>query len=379
MNSDQLDLIEKRQISESDPLLGVTQSENSATQSKWYICKIVSTIIIFIFIMGILLYFSLASPIDISKDKKKISVSILLVFISFAAASLSIGYGTAMASVLLILGFNPIDITASILFSESFSSVIASILHYLAGNLQMDRQSIHVMLTLSLCAIIGVIISQVVRFNISQFALSLYIGIMILCLGFFILFTKWKAGQLPDCCPSGYLFPNHCNEKGITIDTEQNDEEYGWGQKFATQSSFFQALQIFFCQELLGIEFCWWKLILFGLIAAFNKGLSGGGFGPIICGGQIVSGLNERTAMAITSTAEMTVSISGTIAYVITNGWMDWYLAIPLTIGSILSVPISVYATKHLKTQVLSLLIGLISIYFGTLYIVKVTTHSPYN
>src|SRR4030065_932663 len=49
-------------------------------------------------------------------------------------------------------------------------------------------------------------------------------------------------------------------------------------------------------------RFSWTRLTAFGLVAAFNKGVSGGGYVPLIAGGQIVSGRETRAAVATTHT-----------------------------------------------------------------------------
>ncbi len=40
--------------------------------------------------------------------------------------------------------------------------------------------------------------------------------------------------------------------------------------------------------------FSWKKITILGMIASFNKGISGGGYGPVVVGGQLVSGVNEK-------------------------------------------------------------------------------------
>jgi uncharacterized protein len=52
------------------------------------------------------------------------------------------------------------------------------------------------------------------------------------------------------------------------------------------------------------VRFSWTKILVLGVIASFNKGISGGGYGPLITGGQLLSGVKEKNAIAITSLAE---------------------------------------------------------------------------
>jgi uncharacterized membrane protein YfcA len=50
-------------------------------------------------------------------------------------------------------------------------------------------------------------------------------------------------------------------------------------------------------------------------VAAFNKGLSGGGYGPLVTAGQVVSGLPPKHAVAISSVAESFTCVVGLAAY----------------------------------------------------------------
>jgi uncharacterized membrane protein YfcA len=56
-------------------------------------------------------------------------------------------------------------------------------------------------------------------------------------------------------------------------------------------------------------------LIGFSILAGFNKGIGGGGYGPVITMGQIFSGVYEKSATAIVSFAESIVSIVGIFTF----------------------------------------------------------------
>ncbi|MEJ2250821.1 MAG: TSUP family transporter [Candidatus Lokiarchaeota archaeon] len=56
-------------------------------------------------------------------------------------------------------------------------------------------------------------------------------------------------------------------------------------------------------------------LIAFSALAGFNKGIGGGGYGPIVTLGQIYSGIYEKSATAIVSFAEGLVSIAGIFVF----------------------------------------------------------------
>ena len=104
-----------------------------------------------------------------------------------------------------------------------------------------------------------------------------------------------------------------------------------------------------------------------------NTYSTGGGFGPVVCGGQIVSGIDPRTAIAITSIAEAVVSLGGTISGVMAEGWFEWNLGAPMIVGSILSVLPAVWITKHIKLEDLDILVAVLCLGFGCLDLIKVT------
>jgi len=69
-------------------------------------------------------------------------------------------------------------------------------------------------------------------------------------------------------------------------------------------------------------RFSWIKIVLLGVAASFNKGLTGGGYGPLVVSGQLLSGVESKNAIGITSMAEGITSLVGVITYlvVINNG-----------------------------------------------------------
>ena len=45
-------------------------------------------------------------------------------------------------------------------------------------------------------------------------------------------------------------------------------------------------------------QFSWRKISFLGVVASFNKGMSGGGYGPVVTGDQILSGIKEKVPLA---------------------------------------------------------------------------------
>ncbi|MCE7742406.1 MAG: sulfite exporter TauE/SafE family protein [Candidatus Heimdallarchaeota archaeon] len=122
-------------------------------------------------------------------------------------------------------------------------------------------------------------------------------------------------------------------------------------------------------------KFSWWKISAIGLVAAFNKGLSGGGYGPLVSSGQIIVDRDPRQAVASTSLSEAIVCVASLAIYLsvdnvaISIGY--WYLLIPLLIGSLLSVPFAVLTVKYLPIKKLQPAIGVITILLGIFMLLK--------
>ncbi|UCD91581.1 MAG: sulfite exporter TauE/SafE family protein [Methanobacteriota archaeon] len=182
-----------------------------------------------------------------------LSVEILLLigFLSFVTeyidATLGMGYGTSLAGILLLMGFDPVVFVPPLLISQFMAGLIAGLMHHLVRNVDftMGSQDLRVASILGACSIVGVVIAAFVAKALPTMVLELYIGILILVLGVIILVTVGR----------------------------------------------------FFI-------FTWGRIVAMGFVSAFNKGLSGGGFGPMATGGQILSGVETKSAVGITSLAE---------------------------------------------------------------------------
>lgn len=113
-------------------------------------------------------------------------------------------------------------------------------------------------------------------------------------------------------------------------------------------------------------RFSWRKITLLGLVASFNKGMSGGGYGPVVTSGQILSGVEGKSAVGITSLAEGLTCLVGVIAYIaISKNPVDWTLAPYIVVGAALSVPLSAKSVKILNERMLKLSIAVLTLILG--------------
>lgn len=261
-----------------------------------------------------------------------LSIALIIIFIAFISeyvdSSLGMGYGTILTPVLLLLfGFTPLQIVPSILLSELFSGLLAGILHNKVGNVNFSPKEINlknifkiklpkhlkIALIIALCSIIGTVSSVFIALSLSKFYLKLYIGILIFSMGLYIIIARKKE----------YIFS-------------------------------------------------WKKIIGLGILASFNKGISGGGYGPIITSGQLLSGIEGKNAIGITSLAEGLTCLVGIIMYFLLKPSIDLTIAPFLIIGALLSIPFSVYTVKQISTKNMKIIIGIVTLLLGLFTLLKV-------
>lgn len=114
------------------------------------------------------------------------------------------------------------------------------------------------------------------------------------------------------------------------------------------------------------------KLGAIGLLSAFNKGISGGGYGPLVTGGQIISGRESKSSIGNTTLVESVICLVGFISYLLLEGNIYWKLVIATSIGSILAAPFAAITVKKLNSDRLKLIIGIATILLGISTIVKI-------
>lgn len=236
---------------------------------------------------------------------------IILAFVcEYVDSSLGMGYGTTLTPLLLIMGYNPLQIVPAILLSELFTGLSAAFFHhkFRNSNFKIGTMDLKIALVMAGCSIFGTLAAVIIALNLSKFYVKLYIGVLVFLMGVFILITLKRK-----------------------------------------------------------YEFSWKKIVSFGLLAAFNKGISGGGYGPLVTGGQILSGVKSKNAIGITSFAEGLTCLVGVITYLsFTDHIIEWNLAPSLILGAMLSVPIGAYTVKKFKSGRLRLIVGIATLILGT-------------
>lgn len=95
----------------------------------------------------------------------------------------------------------------------------------------------------------------------------------------------------------------------------------------------------------------------------------------MVTGGQILSGVEGKSAVGITSLAEGLTCLTGVIAYMlVSRNLLNWRLAPWLIIGAVLSVPLSAKSVRIIDTKTLKLAIAILTIILGTVTVIKTLT-----
>jgi len=265
---------------------------------------------------------------------------LLILFLAFIIelvnASLGMGWGTIFTPVLILLGFPAIIAVPAVLLSQGLGSIAASIFHSKFENASFVPGSIELK-TAAIIASFGVIASllaALLAVNINKVVLNTYIGALVLVMGLVILINRQ-------------------------------------------------------------FRFSWKKIIGVGLLSAFNKGISGGGFGPIVTGGQVMAGQEQKKAIAITLFSEVPICLVGFFTYLValaakevpgsvfdepaggflasmfSNKIFPWELSLALVVGAFLAAPFGALVTKVFRTDLVRKGIGVLIVVLGGWMLIK--------
>ena len=252
------------------------------------------------------------------------AVAILALLCEYVDASIGMGYGTTLTPLLLIIGFAPLEVVPAVLLGQLADGLIGGLVHYRVGNISLDfrrderliKEKLRglgylprsldskVILVLAICGVIGALVGMFSAISIPQVVLKTYIGVMVLGIGILVLARKSHT-------------------------------------------------------------FSWKGLIGVGLVSSFNKGISGGGYGPLVTGGQIISGREAKSSIGSTTLAEAIVCIVGFLGYLLVRGDIFWTLAMATSLGAIIAAPFAALTVKKVSMGKLKLIIGLATIILG--------------
>ena len=247
----------------------------------------------------------------------ELSTYIGLAVVAFACelidSSLGMMYGTILSPVLIIIGFEPLLVVPSILLSQAIGGFTAAVFHHQLGNVYFSRTSIDskAVFIITAFGIIGVAAAVSLALNIPPWAIKTYIGVLVLVMGS-ILLSKRE------------------------------------------------------------FSFSWKRLSVVGLISSFNKAMSGGGFGPVVTTGHIISGMDSKNAIGITTLSEAPICIVAFIGYMLFHPGFTWNMAIALIVGAGIAATLGPRITSRFHSPRLRTVVGILALVLGVWTLVKV-------
>jgi uncharacterized membrane protein YfcA len=239
----------------------------------------------------------------------------LCFFCELMDSSLGMGYGTTLTPVLLAVGYQPLELVPTILLSEFLSGFASSYFHHESGNVDFSRRSrdSRIALLLALGSVVGVSVGVSLAVQIPTHVLKLVIGTIITLAGISI-----------------WLLHNNV------------------------------------------LVYRTWKMFALASVASFNKALSGGGYGPLMTSGQILSGIKGKSSVGITSFAEGFTCLVGVILFLGKGQGFTLDLLVPVLAGALLSVPFSTEFVKHINETTFKKVIAVLTVVMGLFTIFKV-------
>jgi len=241
------------------------------------------------------------------------------VFETLDSAS-GMGFGTSLSPLLFGLGFSPLEVVPALFVTETVTGLLAGALHHEFDNVEFSVQpplsdATKAVLVLTAAGVLGTVASVLLAYLVVELpagAIETYVALVVIGMGIFGLVRPY----LPE------------------------------GTSYRPR-----------------------RLAGFALLAGINKGISGGGYGPVVTLGQIFAGVYEKTATAITSLSEGLVSAIGAVTYagLFAAGFpIDYVLFPSLLTGAVFAAIAAPYLVRVLPGRVFEVLIPLYAFSIGT-------------
>ena len=254
-------------------------------------------------------------------------VAIIFVF-DLIDSSAGQGLGTVSAPLLLMLGFSTYQVIPSLVIVAAMSGLVSGWFHHEFENVHyslkkpFNDETKTVLFTAGVGSIMiassVVLVHYVIQPN--DFILSLYIAITVILMGLLGL-----------------------------IRVKKGSEDYKYRPKF---------------------------IVTFAAIAGFNKGVGGGGYGPVLVMGNILSGIYEKTAAALTQTTEGIVSTVGAVCFFALalldpGSRIDFLLLPSMFTGSFFASVLAPYILRVLPNKIWKVLIPAYAFMIGIYFVIR--------
>jgi uncharacterized membrane protein YfcA len=258
---------------------------------------------------GIVAVFDFSTP-DTAVVGPFVPAVMLLAFVFETMDSAAgMGFGTALSPVLLLVfGFDPLAVVPVLLISESITGVLSGWMHNEFENVAVSlsrpvNDETKAVGLITGVAALGTIVSVLLAYFAIQFdsaIINAYVTVLVFVMAVVALFRE-------------HFRP--------AADAEYRPR----------------------------------RLVGFAALAGFNKGIGGGGFGPVTTIGQLYSGVYEKAAAAISSLSEGLASLVGIITYFAIEAAgadLNFMLLPSILTGSFLAAVVAPYSVRVIPNRI---------------------------
>jgi len=224
-------------------------------------------------------------------------VVLIAAVMEFLDASAGMGYGTAITPLLLVLGFDPIQIVPVVMIQQAAAGILGAFLHNEFGNVQWKfcpmSETVKLWLIMGVIGCLAVAFSVTAVYGLLKLAkvwIKLYVAVLLVAMGV------------------------------ISLVGARRDRPYRPGCMF-----------------------------FYGALAGFNKGIGGGGYGPVVTIGGLLSGVPVKSMMAVTAISEGSVCCVSIIVWFLMMNHgvvLDFVLLPSMILGSMIAAVVAPYATR---------------------------------
>jgi len=221
----------------------------------------------------------------------------IAMFFEFMDASAGMGFGTALTPLLLVIGFSPKQIVPVVMIQQGIAGLVGAFLHREFENVEWRlkpmSETIKLWLIIAVvgCACVAFSITAIYAwFKVAKIWIQLYVACLLLMMGLISLYQG------------------------------RRDRPYKPRRMF-----------------------------LFAALAGFNKGIGGGGYGPVVTIGGLIAGVPVKSMLAVTAISEGTVSTFAILVWLalLTSGITIDYVLLPsLMLATIFSAVAAPYMIR---------------------------------
>ncbi len=225
------------------------------------------------------------------------SVVLIAAFFEFMDASAGMGFGTALTPLLLMLGFDPKQIVPVVMIQQGAAGLVGAFLHREFENVEWKFKPMSETIKLAMIIVISGVIFNIISivgvykiFQVDKIWIKAYVALLLLMMGVTSLFQSKK------------------------------ERPYKPG-----------------------------KMVFWASLAGFNKGVGGGGYGPVVTIGGMMAGVPVKSMMAVTAISEGSVSTCSVIVWLLMLGsgvTIDYILLPSFMLATMFSAVAAPYMTR---------------------------------